>query len=255
MFDITRRNGSEMVHANIHSPGSTTPTASKSVAGTRSATFPIFPRLPAELRAKVWEAAITPGIVRYQRTNGQNVFTAPSKSHPLFETCRESREVAFLYGCYVLLSTSPSCVYFSPKVDYLLLDVGWKATAPQFLPPRNSPPPPFAPTGPPKAPQDVILLLEDIDPTLKMLRNVMVHPNVGYGDFNYFLFLACFRSPQLVSRNINFSRPSVIVVLLESNKEPLKLIFPLSVVERSANDADCSTCSISAVGKGPRGQR
>ena len=143
----------------------------------RSNRFPIFPRLPVELRAKVWEATITPRVVRCQRTNDENVFTAPSKSLPLFEVCRESREIAFLFGGYLLLSTSPSYVYFSPKIDYLLFDVGWKELFPPQFPPDPFAIPLPAPATSPKVPQDFIVSLEAIDPALKMLRNIMVHPN------------------------------------------------------------------------------
>ncbi|TVY31817.1 hypothetical protein LOCC1_G008924 [Lachnellula occidentalis] len=132
--------------------------------------FTIFPKLPAELRAKVWQAAITPRVVRCQRTNDENLFTAPSKSLSLFEVSRESRNIAFLYGGFILLSTTPCYVYFSPKIDYLLFDVGWKSIGP----PRY---PLIHPATPPKVPQEFIMSLEAIDPALKMLRNIMVHPN------------------------------------------------------------------------------
>jgi hypothetical protein len=39
------------------------------------------------------------------------------------------------------------------------------------------PAPQSAPAVPPKVPQDFIVSLEAIDPALKMLRNIMVHPN------------------------------------------------------------------------------
>lgn len=133
--------------------------------------FTIFPRLPAELRAKIWQAAITPRVIRCQRTNDENLFTAPSKSVTLFEVSRESRDIAFLYGGFILLSTTPCYVYFSPKIDYLLFDVGWKSlTPPRYQRVIHA-------ATPPKSPQDFIASLEAIDPALKMLRNIMVHPN------------------------------------------------------------------------------
>ncbi|TVY25624.1 hypothetical protein LHYA1_G006332 [Lachnellula hyalina] len=138
--------------------------------------FTIFPRLPAELRAKVWQAAITPRVIRCQRTNDENLFTAPPKSVTLFEVSRESRNIAFLYGGFILLSTTPCYIYFSPKIDYLLFDVGWKSLAdPPQYPRLNAAL--AAPATPPKVPQDFIVSLEAIDPALKMLRNIMVHPN------------------------------------------------------------------------------
>lgn len=128
--------------------------------------FTIFPTLPAELRSKIWEAVLPSRIIRCTRAEDDNVFSAPTKSLPLFETCRESREIALLYGEYLLLSTSPTYVYFSPKIDYLLFDVGWK----DLIPPTWTLPP----VHPPK---DFIASLEIMNPKLRMLRNVMVHPN------------------------------------------------------------------------------
>jgi len=124
--------------------------------------FSPFTRFPTEIRAKIWEASITPRIIRCQQKNSRYSFTAPSKTLPLLITCRESRETAFFYGCYILISTSP-CIYFSPKLDYLLFDVGWI--------------PPHVATFKPPIRQDFIIFLESIDPGLLGLRNIMVHPN------------------------------------------------------------------------------
>lgn len=135
------------------------------VAHSDSGTFTIFSKLPIEIRARIWEKAITPRIIRCNRTNDENIFTAISKSLPLIKVCRESREAAFLYGGYILLRTSPY-IYFSPKIDYLYFDVGWEPLTPRLFPPT-----------PPKRPCNFVETLEAINPGLKMLRNIMVHPS------------------------------------------------------------------------------
>lgn len=86
--------------------------------------FPLFSNFPAEIRMRIWEAALWPRIVRWIRTTEGSVFTAPSRSLPLLSVCKESREAAFLYGMYRVFTAS-SRVYFSPVIDYLWLDPGW----------------------------------------------------------------------------------------------------------------------------------
>ncbi|KAF4625998.1 hypothetical protein G7Y89_g12166 [Cudoniella acicularis] len=132
--------------------------------------FSMFPQLPAELRAKIWEKAINPRIVRCKRVNESNVFTVPSHSLPLFSVSQESREAAFLYGEYILVSKSPSHVYFSPKFDFLWFDAGWTSLiqrAPpviQHLPGNNTTP----------LKQDFI---DSLPSGLLNVHNIMVHPN------------------------------------------------------------------------------
>jgi hypothetical protein len=124
--------------------------------------FALFPKLPAEIRCLVWIAAITPRIVKWTRNHNENTFTAPSKSLPLFATCRESRDTVLLYGDYRNMAPSYlSPVYFSPLFDYLFFDPGWTALV--FFQPH------WAPL--------VADPLDSILPHLEMTRNIMVHPN------------------------------------------------------------------------------
>jgi hypothetical protein len=120
--------------------------------------FHLFSAFPAEIRMKIWEAALAPRIVRWIRTTeGNDVFTAPSGSLPLLSVCQESRAASFLYGMYRVLTAS-SKVYFSPIIDYLWLDPRW--TDPQSLSniPQEDP-------------------LESMRLQFGELRHVMVHPN------------------------------------------------------------------------------
>jgi hypothetical protein len=128
-------------------------------------TFPLFYRLPAEIRVKIWEAAITPRIIKCKHSHDRNLFTGPSHPVALFNTCQESREAAFLYGEYDLISTSPSMVYFSLKYDYLWFDAGWTSLVPQF---------PMPPNSPPTLRHD---FTESLPSHLLRLRNIMIHPN------------------------------------------------------------------------------
>ncbi|EPE29919.1 hypothetical protein GLAREA_01079 [Glarea lozoyensis ATCC 20868] len=123
--------------------------------------FTMFQQLPVEIRLRIWESAITPRIIKCKHSHDRNLFTGPS--HPV--ALLHSREAAFLYGEYDLVSTSPSMVYFSLKYDYLWFDAGWTS----FEPPRyriaNRPPP---------TSHDFTESLPS--PSLK-LRNIMIHPN------------------------------------------------------------------------------
>ncbi|KAH8682807.1 hypothetical protein BGZ60DRAFT_398766 [Tricladium varicosporioides] len=141
------------------------PQANQFSSKDESESFQLFPNLPGEIRAKIWEAAIIPRIVRCKRVNDQNVFTSPSKSLPLLGTCQESRESAFLYGEYILISKLPTFVYFSPKIDYLWFDAGWTSLIQQPPPPIDDPR------------QVKPKLIESLPPDLLTLRNIMVHPN------------------------------------------------------------------------------
>lgn len=130
-------------------------------AQAEESAFTVFTQLPPELRAPVWKLALTPRIIKWTRANNQSKFTVPSKSFPLFDVCRESREIALLYGQYQNLGTLSDPVYFSPVVDYLLFDPGWLD-----LQISN-----FAPAQPDVDP------LESLLPGLSKMRNVMVHPH------------------------------------------------------------------------------
>jgi hypothetical protein len=107
---------------------------------------------------KIWEAALKSRIVRWTRSEDQNLFTAPSRSLPLMVVSRESREAAFLYGWYRNLSDASNPVYFSPKIDYLWFDPGWTELGNVTSKSLSDP-------------------LEAMLPKLGDLQNIMVHPN------------------------------------------------------------------------------
>jgi hypothetical protein len=125
--------------------------------------FPLFPRLPIEIRSQIWTAALTPRIIRWVRTAKQNVFTASSdpKAFPVFHVCRESRGAALLYGGYKNISKSANPVYFSSSIDYLFFDPGWIS--------RNQP---------------MTDSLNTILPELKEIKKIMVHPHYTDGPKN-----------------------------------------------------------------------
>ena len=120
--------------------------------------FTGFSELPVELRIKIWEAAMKSRIVRWTRTDDQNVFTAPSRSLPLMLVSRESRDAAFLYGGYQNLGDESNPVYFSPKIDYLWFDPGWTEFGNLSSQPLSDP-------------------METLLPKFGGIQNIMVHPN------------------------------------------------------------------------------
>jgi hypothetical protein len=124
-----------------------------------SLTFTPFARLPIEIRNQIWRAALTARIVKWLRTNDRNVFEMPSKSLALLSVNRESREAAFFYGEYIMVSTSPRTMYFSPIIDYLFFDPGWIDLV--RLQANGRLPDP----------------IETLLPEFRGTRNIMVHPN------------------------------------------------------------------------------
>ncbi|KAK0101126.1 hypothetical protein ONS95_012892 [Cadophora gregata] len=121
--------------------------------------FTLFPNLPPELRAPIWKHALTRRIVKWTRNNNQNIFTAPMKSITIFNVCKESREMAMLYGEYIDISTSDEPVFFSPLEDYLLFEPIWADLIPK--------------PGAKVAPDP----LDFLPPSLLSLRYIMVHPH------------------------------------------------------------------------------
>lgn len=121
--------------------------------------FAPFPWLPIEIRNQIWKASLTPRIVKWIRKHDQDVFEVPSKSLALLSVNRESREAAFFYGEYLLVSESPRTMYFSPIIDYLFFDPGWIDLVGLQADSRR--------------PDPVDLFL----PELSAIRNIMVHPN------------------------------------------------------------------------------
>ncbi|CZR60176.1 uncharacterized protein PAC_10072 [Phialocephala subalpina] len=121
--------------------------------------FTLFTELPTEIRVQIWSLSLTPRIVRWIRNNEENVFNAPSKSLPLFETCRESRDSAILYGSYKRLSAASGKIWFSPIIDHLFFDPGWIDLV----------------DGPHVTRQ--VDPLNSLLPELESVRNIMVHPN------------------------------------------------------------------------------
>jgi hypothetical protein len=131
--------------------------------------FDLFPVLPIEIRLQIWPLALVPRIIRWIRTDdlgekSSNTFTSSTPSPPLFATSREAREACILYGEYILLSTTPRTVWYSPKTDYLFLDARWIHLAHQGLPP-----------GVVKDPMDSLPF------ALNAVRNLMIHPNYTEG--------------------------------------------------------------------------
>jgi hypothetical protein len=122
-------------------------------------TFAPFSRLPIEIRNQIWKAALTARIVKWIRTNDQNVFDVPSKSLALLSVNRESREAGFFYGEYRRVSTSPRTMYFSPVIDYIFFDPGWIDLVGLQANSRRPDP------------------IETILPEFSKIRNIMVHPN------------------------------------------------------------------------------
>ncbi|KAH7378063.1 hypothetical protein BKA64DRAFT_714562 [Cadophora sp. MPI-SDFR-AT-0126] len=124
--------------------------------------FTLFPNLPPELRAPIWKHALTRRIIKWTRTANQNIFTAPKNHIPLFNVCKESREIAMLYGEYIDISTSSSDepVFFSPIVDSLLFEPIWTDLIPK----------PGAKVIPDP--------LDSLPASLRaVVRNIMVHPH------------------------------------------------------------------------------
>jgi hypothetical protein len=142
-----------------------TPLNSRELDAESHLSFPMFQQLPVEIRLRVWEAAIIPRIIKCKHSHDRNLFTGPSHPVALLHVCQESREAAFLYGEYDLVSTSPSMVYFSLKYDYLWFDAGWTSLEPPRYRVRTRPPP---------TSHDFTESLPS--PSLK-LRNIMIHPN------------------------------------------------------------------------------
>lgn len=123
--------------------------------------FTIFAELPVEIRLQIWALALTPRIVRWIRKNEMNIFSAPTKSLPLFEVCQESREAAILYGSYKRLPGTSGDTWFSPIVDFLFFDPGWihLVNAPHVTTQVD--------------PLDSLKALLGIE----NVRNIMMHPN------------------------------------------------------------------------------
>ncbi|KAG4427223.1 hypothetical protein IFR05_017294, partial [Cadophora sp. M221] len=131
--------------------------------------FTLFPKLPPELRAPIWNHALPRRIIKWTRTSTSTTFSAPQNSTPLFAVCKESRKAAMLYGEYISLSntntsssssTSCSQVHFSPPLDSLLFEPLWTTLLPS--PSSNTTPDPLD-----TLPADL----------LAGVRSIMVHPH------------------------------------------------------------------------------
>jgi hypothetical protein len=121
-------------------------------------TFPLFSRLPVEIRNQIWKTSLAPRIVKWMRMEDENIFEVPSKTLPLLSVNRESREAAFFYGEYRKVSADPRTMYFSPIIDYLLFDPGWIDLVGHANVSRLDP-------------------INTLLPELSNIRNIMVHPN------------------------------------------------------------------------------
>jgi hypothetical protein len=133
-----------------------------SVESHSHTTFILFPLLPPEIRFQIWAAALTPRIVKWTRKNGMKIFTASTKSPPLAIVFEESRKAALFHGKYQNLYAASTPLYFSPLIDFLMFDPGWrdivKYPGPLYTPPGLDP-------------------LESLPANLLGMRNIMVHPN------------------------------------------------------------------------------
>ncbi|KAH7310024.1 hypothetical protein BKA65DRAFT_559341 [Rhexocercosporidium sp. MPI-PUGE-AT-0058] len=133
--------------------------------------FTLFLNLPPELRAPIWKHALPRRIIKWTRTANSSTFSAPSNSTPLFEVCKESREIAMLYGEYIDVSepsvssssssgsNSDQPVLFSPLLDYLLFEPIWTDLIPR--PGAKILPDP----------------LDSLPANMRKVRSIMVHPH------------------------------------------------------------------------------
>lgn len=148
----------EEVH-DMTAEDSENPNDRKEATDAKEPIFTLFTELPTEIRIQIWRLSLAPRIVRWIRNNDENVFSAPSKPLPLFETCHESRDSAILYGSYKRLSAASGKIWFSPIIDYLFFDPGWVDLV------------------------DITHVIRQVDPLdsllpeLQGVRNIMVHPN------------------------------------------------------------------------------
>jgi hypothetical protein len=201
--------------------------------------FSVFSELPVEIRVKIWEAAITPRIIKCKHSKDGNLFTGPSHPFALFNVCRESREAAFLYGEYVLVSTSPSMVYFSPKYDFLWFDAGWMSLVP--LPhygnrPRHD-------------------FTESLTAKLSQLRNIMIHPNWSNNRMKPTVQFAMFPQLQtvLVAAENERSIGNQSQVMLDTIYD-LKMYYTMA--KRTSPDVRIPRIAVGCLGwTGPDGKR
>lgn len=97
-------------------------------------TFHLFPKLPPELRTRIWEYALPPGrLVRIFYTEiyypsgtysdedlGQTTFTSNTPAPALLHACAESRIVALrVYKLCLGTAQSPAAIYLDLSVDTL----------------------------------------------------------------------------------------------------------------------------------------
>ncbi|KUJ11570.1 uncharacterized protein LY89DRAFT_227657 [Mollisia scopiformis] len=123
----------------------------------QEAVFTVFAALPTEIRLQIWNQSLTPRMVKWIRKNERNVFSAPTRSLPLFEVCRESREASILYASYKKLPGSSGYIWFSSLIDYLFFNPGWIGLVdPAHVTPLADP-------------------LDSLLPELENVRNIIVH--------------------------------------------------------------------------------
>ena len=102
------------------------------------ATFHPFPRLPAELRAQIWQMTVEPRIVEVRlRVRGKwgektfNKLTSPTPVPAPLQTCRESRNAGLYQRCFsdmpwrggAAKDAEPRYVWLNLDID--MVSIGW----------------------------------------------------------------------------------------------------------------------------------
>ncbi|KAF2027751.1 hypothetical protein EK21DRAFT_50758, partial [Setomelanomma holmii] len=105
-------------------------------------TFHPFPRLPAELRARIWEMTIEPRIVDVQIRFKKDTTTVPHSSYGPFlssptpvpgplQTCREARYGRLYHGTFSNLAIANGAPKDSERryvwlnIDIDMISIGW----------------------------------------------------------------------------------------------------------------------------------
>ncbi|KAM0331525.1 hypothetical protein ACHAQA_003202 [Verticillium albo-atrum] len=94
--------------------------------------FQAFPRLPAELRIKIWALAVPRRIVALEEGDGQDDFRSPTPPPALTQTCHESRNL----GLYTRAFYSSDAAYIWISFAHDTIHFACASLAP----PRRTPP-------------------------------------------------------------------------------------------------------------------
>lgn len=111
---------------------------SDAIIATKGKQFTIFPKLPIELRAAIWEATLIPRTVeiRYQTPNSHG-WSSATELPAALEVCKESREIISpLYPlCFggKIGSYTPPRVRFNFAIDTVYLPGITRSFVPHFI--------------------------------------------------------------------------------------------------------------------------